>query len=170
MYLIGCILAMVVLYALISKVKNDANIALHYQKELFEHVKSLVDDSDTPDSIAEMAFFTHKLATSRFGTLFFLVSWFAAALERKDPALKKAGGAREAFMAAPPGLKQKCTKMLFAMAMVLERRSLLLGWLVFPTILSKRASLTVHPSSIEEAMRYETIFRMKANDGPAAHC
>lgn len=145
-----------VIYFLISKFIRDWELADHYQQELYTLAKRFIDDETVPDEAAAFALSLFRCATAKMGTLGFVVT---LAFIDVLPGAKDQRSKPPVSRHLTHSQKEELAKMLFAMAMVLERKSILFGWLVFPLILSDRSSKTKHPVSFNDAIRSNRIVR-----------
>jgi hypothetical protein len=172
MVFIGPFLAVLVANFLVMKYRRDWRLAEHYQNELMDHARSLIENEDTPDEIADFAMALVRLATARFGTLGFILLWsYCSIAEMRGKRRPATGGKLSAAVVnAPKPLQEKVAKMTFSMAMVLERKSLFLGWMVVPMILSRRSSATVHPKSFNEAIRPQMLMSITRGSHKLADC
>jgi len=96
----------------------------------------------------------------RFATLHFVVVWVATSFPSARATTADARELAGALENTTQSQKEKLSKLLLAMARILERRSLFLGWLVFPMLQSTRASHTDHPTSLNDAIRPQSVFRV----------
>jgi len=157
-----------IVWLLISKFIRNSYLTEHYGRELYRHAQDLIDDEDTPDMITVFAVKSFHLATQRFATLIFVVLWVVKSVLPRRAADGKSRELVRALENASHPQKEKLSKLVFAMVMVLKSRSLLLGWLVLPMLRSIRASNADHPASFNDEVEPRSVLR--AFPGNLADC